>query len=122
MKKIIGISAIILSIFCISTVSSCEKYILPELKLLQDTLWAEAMGEEFRVGVVCNTIWNISNPTEAAWISFDTTDETVIVVVVDENTDAEEREHTIIVKTETLQKTIVVIQDGKEEDDETTGL
>ena len=95
--------------------SGCEKYVLPEVDLSQDTLWFSAAADSQAIHVTTNVV-TTAQPASAdqRWIATDPVwfDETCDVMVkVKENT-GEARTATIPVKSETILKNLVVIQEG----------
>lgn len=95
--------------------SGCEKYVLPEVDLSQDTLWFSAAADSQVVHVTTNVV-TTAQPASAdqRWVTADPVwfDETSDVkVTVKENT-GESRTATIPVKSETILKNLVVIQEG----------
>jgi len=95
----------------------CEKYVLPELDLSQDTLRFKAAADSQMIHVTTNVVTTAQPPlADQRWVSTDPVwfDETSNVKVkVTENTGAT-RTTTIPVKSETILKNLIVIQEGKE--------
>jgi len=95
---------------------SCEKYILPELKLAQDTLLLADTAQIVSVKVTSNVKWSVSGEKEIAWISFTPKDQvkgdSTIIISIEANTEVEPRETSLTVTSETLRKSIFVQQDG----------
>ena len=93
----------------------CEKYVLPEITLSQDTLLFRAALDSQAVHITTNVVTTAEPATsDQRWIStnpvwFDETSD--VVVTVQENTTGEQRTATIPVKSETILKNLVVIQD-----------
>ena len=97
--------------------SGCEKYVLPEVDLSQDTLWFSAAADSQVLHVTTNVVTTAQpSASDQRWVTtnpvwFDETSD--VVVTVKENT-GEQRTSTIPVKSETILKNLVVIQEGRE--------
>jgi len=95
--------------------AGCEKYVLPAITLSQDTLWFHAGGGSQVVHITTNVITTAEPATaDQLWIVTDPLwfDETSDVkVTVDPNQGAS-RTATIPIKSEVIQKNLVVIQEG----------
>ena len=96
--------------------AGCEKYILPEITLSQDTLRFQAALDSQVVHITTNVVTTAEPATsDQRWIStnpvwFDETSD--VVVTVQENTTGAERTATIPIKSETILKNLVVIQES----------
>ena len=99
----------------IAQFSGCEQYILPEIELSQDTLRFKAALDSQAVHITTNVVTTAEPETsDQLWVStnpvwFDETSD--VVVTVQENTTGAERTATIPIKSETILKNLVVIQD-----------
>lgn len=98
--------------------TSCEHYVLPEMTVTPDTLYFSAAGGAQTVMVNSNVIWNfeinLSDETYVEWITCDPdwgTEGSESVITVKENS-GRAREYVIPVKTETLKRSLTIIQDG----------
>ena len=95
--------------------SSCEKYVLPDIQLGQDTLFFSAASGSQTLHIATNVI-TTANPAEN-WISADPQwfdESSTISIKVAANPDSTSRTGLIPIKSETILKTLVVIQDGLE--------
>lgn len=114
MKKTFTALATIFTVILIAgQMVSCEKYVLPELTVTPDTLRFSAAADSALVKVHSNVIW--SNKDNPDWIRVsvnwgDTDDETFVSVT--ENTASEARQAKVSIKSETIQRYIVVEQSG----------
>lgn len=114
MKKTFTALATIFTVILIAgQMVSCEKYVLPELTVTPDTLRFSAAADSALVKVHSNVIW--SNKDNPDWIRVsvnwgDTDDETFVFVT--ENTSSEARQAKVSIKSETIQRYIVVEQSG----------
>lgn len=121
MMTVRKVSAILLSAALLGVAaaqfSGCEKFILPEITLQQDTLLFPAAGGTQSVLITTNVITTSEPPfRDQTWLSVDPVwfDETTrIQVTAAENTEAEGRTSTIPIKSEAITKSLVVIQAGK---------
>ena len=95
--------------------SGCEKYVLPKIELSQDTLRFTAALDSQVVHITTNVVTTAQPAlTDQRWVKTDPVwfDETSDVkVVVQENTGSS-RTTTIPVKSESILKNLVVIQEG----------
>ena len=95
----------------------CEKFILPEITLQQDTLLFPASGGTQSMLITTNVI-TTAEPAfnDQSWLSADPVwfDETTTYQVTTTENTGEERSATIPIKSETIEKSLVVIQAGKE--------
>ena len=103
----------VIAVLAVSQMVSCEKYVLPELTVSPDTLRFGAGADSALVKVHSNVIW--SNKDNPDWIRVsvnwgDTDDETFVFVT--ENTASEARQAKVSIKSETIQRFIVVEQAG----------
>lgn len=114
MKKIVTTAvAVIIAALAVSQMVSCEKYVLPELTVTPDTLRFGAGADSALVKVHSNVIW--SNKDNPDWITLsidwgDTDTETFVSVT--ENTSTGARQAQVSIKSETIQRYVVVEQAG----------
>lgn len=119
MKKIITTAvAVIIAALAVCQMVSCEKYVLPELTVSPDTLRFGAGADSALVKVHSNVIW--SNKDNPDWITLsidwgDTDTETFVSVT--KNTSTGARQAQISIKSETIQRYVVVEQEGATEQD-----
>lgn len=112
-KTLTAIAALSIVFLIASQMISCEKFILPELTVTPDTLRFGAAADSSLVKVHSNVIW--SNNDNPDWISVsvdwgDTDAETFVSVA--ENTSTQARQAQVSIKSETIQRYIVVEQAG----------
>ena len=115
-KTLTAIAALSIVFLIASQMISCEKFILPELTVTPDTLIFGAAADSSLVKVHSNVVW--SNKDNPDWISVsvdwgDTDAETF--VSVSENTSTQARQAQVSIKSETIQRYIVVEQAGATE-------
>ncbi len=114
MKKIVTVAvASTIAALTVIQMVSCEKYVLPELTVAPDTLRFGAAADSALVKVHSNVIW--SNKDNPDWISVsvdwgDSDAETFVSVT--ENTATQARQAQVSIKSETIQRYIVVEQAG----------
>lgn len=112
-KTFTALAAIFIVLLTAGQMVSCEKYVLPELTVSPDTLIFSAAADSALVKVHSNVIW--SNRDNPDWIRVsvdwgDTDAETFVAVT--ENTSSEARQAKVSIKSETIQRYIVVEQAG----------
>ncbi|MBP9992035.1 MAG: BACON domain-containing protein [Bacteroidales bacterium] len=112
-KTLTAIAALSIVFLIASQMISCEKFILPELTVTPDTLRFGAAADSSLVKIHSNVIW--SNNDNPDWISVsvdwgDTDAETFVSVA--ENTSTQARQAQVSIKSETIQRYIVVEQAG----------
>lgn len=112
-KTLTAIAALSIVFLIASQMISCEKFILPELTVSPDTLRFSAAADSSIVKIHSNVIW--SNKDNPDWIRVsvdwgDTDAETFVAVT--ENTSPEARQAKVSIKSETIQRYIVVEQAG----------
>lgn len=112
-KTFTALAAIFIVLLTAGQMVSCEKYVLPELTVSPDTLRFGAAADSALVKVHSNVIW--SNKDNPDWIKVsvdwgDTDAETFVSVA--ENTSSEARQAKVSIKSETIQRYIVVEQTG----------
>ena len=115
-KTLTAIAALSIVFLIASQMISCEKFILPELTVTPDTLIFGAAADSSLVKVHSNVVW--SNKDNPDWISVsvdwgDTDAETFVSVA--ENTSTQARQAQVSIKSETIQRYIVVEQAGATE-------
>lgn len=114
MKKIITAAvAFAVAALAVSQMVSCEKYILPELTVTPDTLKFSAGADSTTVKLHSNVVWNAKGNPE--WVELSLTwgeEDAEILVTVGENTSSQSRQASVSVKSETIQRYLVVEQDG----------
>lgn len=96
--------------------ASCEKYVLPELSLTPDTLKFSAAADSLPVQVKSNVIWNSSAANQVDWLKWNRDGmegDQEMWFYATENTNALSRRETITFKSESLKRSLVVIQEGK---------
>ena len=104
--------------------SSCEKYVIPDLQVSPDTLWFGAAADSQKVLVTTNVYTLLTMGTNDTWVFADpdfleeTTEVTTteVTIYVLENETYQERSLTLPVRSEALQRNLVVIQAGKQEE------
>jgi len=96
--------------------TSCEKYILPSIKLAQDTLACTEYEQTLQVAVTANVKWTLSKDETDTWLTAtpkkEVKGDSVIFITVEANTSEEPREATLSVTSEAIRKLLVVRQEG----------
>ena len=115
------ISAFIISTLLLAAIaaqfSSCEQYVLPSVEISPDTLRFGAAEDSAMLTVKTNVIVTIE-PESVTWVRAEPAwiDETTSVMIrVRENPGREARTVTIPVKSEAIQRNLVVVQDRPSE-------
>lgn len=99
--------------------TACEKYVLPELSISTDTLYFSAGPDSLQFFVHTNTITTAEAEnaywiqTDPAWMDADTT----VTVYVGHYVGSTSRTGTIVVKSESLQRNLFVIQVADPDDE-----
>ena len=92
---------------------SCEKYVLPELTVSPDTLRFSAAADSALVKIHSNVIWSSKDNPDWIRVSVDWGDaDAETFVSVTENTSTQARQAQVSIKSETIQRFIVVEQAG----------
>ena len=117
MKKTFTVLAAVSIAFLIAgQMVSCEKYILPELTVTPDTLIFGAAADSALVKIHSNVIWSNKNNPDWIGVSIDWGDtDAETFVSVAENTSTQARQAQVSIKSETIQRYIVVEQAGATE-------
>ncbi len=107
-------------VFALSHITSCEKYILPNLSLSKDTLSFSAIEDSVNISINSNVMWEFDE-TGVDWIvvtpnSGDEAD--TVKVKVFANSEAAERTHTLTITSETISRNLVIIQAAAETETE----
>ena len=114
MRKVaaIIIPALLIGLFA-AQFTACEKYVLPELEISTDTLIFSAQIDSQSVFVHTNTITTALPEDNAAWLHADPQwidESTEVFIHVGHYVGSTQRTAVIAVKSESLQKNLVVIQ------------
>lgn len=116
------IPAVLLAVLA-AQFTACEKYVLPDLHVSPDTLRFTAATDSQTVTVTTNVITTLYAESSDNWVSAspDWIDSgTPVLIRVAENTGPESRTATIPVKSESILRNLVVIQEGAEAEPDTT--
>lgn len=108
--------AIVILLFAASQFTSCEKYVLPEVSLDPDTLYFDCLGATKSVNLNSNVIWKIKldgATKESVQLSPASGDESAVIDVTVSENQSNDREFVLIVETETFEKKLTLIQEGK---------
>ena len=111
---------------CLFFCNSCEKYILPELSLDQDTITVPISGGEYNITFTSNVKWTIDESSAGKWLRFSeitgSSDYQLvkyeITLTVDANETGAARSQSVPITTTSLSKSIFVQQDGPESSEE----
>ena len=98
--------------------ASCEKYVLPELSLSQDTLLVNKSAQQLSLTVNSNVQWEFDVAgAQVEWVIFDPEWGEVgrkVTISVEENTSGAVRKAAIPVQSQTIQKQLLIVQSGDE--------
>ena len=93
---------------------SCEKYVLPSISLSPDTLFVNQPGKQMKLVVETNVMWHMDlDGLDLEWLAIEPVSgegDTPVDITVSANDTGAEREIVIPVKTETLQRNMVISQ------------
>lgn len=117
MKKFLAIIIPLLALLtAICQFSSCEKYILPELSIVPDTLTFNATPDSSTLQVLSNVKWSCTSGAESDWYQISPTEGNgngEVMIKVNENGSQTERSATVAISSETIRKTFLIIQQGQ---------
>ena len=118
-SSIFGIFLAVLAVLAAVLPTSCEKYVLPELSVAPDTLMFGAQGGTLTLSLKSNVEWeagiNRSEDTCVEWITFTPTfgsGDCEIEVTLADNTAGPLRSLSFDINSETLKRTLTIIQEG----------
>lgn len=98
--------------------ASCEKYVLPELSLSQDTLLVNKSAQQLSLTVNSNVQWEFDVASaQVEWVIFDPEWGEVgrkVTISVEENTSGAVRKAAIPVQSQTIQKQLLIVQSADE--------
>lgn len=116
-RSIIPAAALVAAGICAASLQSCERYVLPELSFEPDTLTFTALGGTLPVELNCNVVWSVSTSN---WLDTDVLhgDGSRIINVTALPNTGRSRKATADFKTETIKRSLVVLQEGSEPDPE----
>lgn len=118
MKKTFTIFIPICLLFAaIAQFSSCEKYILPAIQLEKDTVLFTPSAQQETLIVQSNVFWKMVVPSQdwmiiSPEVSSGSESDTLHIAVTD-NESGERRTAIVAVRSETLNKRLVIIQEGE---------
>ncbi|MDD3201252.1 MAG: BACON domain-containing protein [Bacteroidales bacterium] len=104
----------ILALTVILQFHSCEKYVLPELSFTPDTLYFTSTAQTKAVTLTTNVVWETEISVD--WIKSEPDfgeGDTLISFTVEEN-NGDARNTSVNIKTETIQKALIVIQSASD--------
>lgn len=115
MKKIPAFFAsTILVLVPIAQFTSCEKYVLPELDVSEDTLLFSKKAQFQTINIVTNVSWALEAPVLETWLNCSPIfgeGDSIVTVTVQENT-GEMRTADVSIFSETIKRKLVIIQDS----------
>lgn len=115
-KTFTALAAVFIAFLIAGQMVSCEKYILPELTVTPDTLIFGSAADSALVKIHSNVIWSNKNNPDWIRVSIDWGDtDAETFVSVAENTSTQARQAQVSIKSETIQRYIVVEQAGATE-------
>lgn len=117
MKRVIITLAAAASLFALVNISSCEKYVLPELTISCDTLLFSAAGGSQELAIESNVAWRaLFEDCEWAEALPDVGEgNATIEVKCSPNDEEEPRTVTLGVKSETIHRSCIIIQESSGE-------
>lgn len=114
MRKIASIIIpLLLAAGLVTSFTACEKYVLPSVEVMADTLYFGPKAESMKIEVFTNVIVAVTESpvwvdADPAWFDADT----VVTISVRENTETEARSVSLPFHSESLQRNVLVIQAG----------
>ena len=119
MKKVlmaILASAVIIAVA--AGAASCEKYVLPELSLSQDTLLVNKSEQQLSLTVNSNVQWAFDvDGDKEEWVSFDPEWAEVgrkVTISIEENATGKMRSATVPISSQTISKKLLIVQSADE--------
>lgn len=119
MKKVMmaALAAVAVA-FAVAGVTSCEKYVLPDFSLGQDTLAVNCKAQELKLVINSNVQWDFKvNEINADWLSFDPEWAELgltATIHVEENTTGAVRSVTVPVESQTISRKLFIVQSADE--------
>jgi len=107
---------------CMILCNACEKYVLPEISIDQDTINVPMSGGKYNIKVTTNVQWTIDEFGMGKWIRFSEITgsndyqmtDYEITMTVDANDTGEPRSQVVPITTASFEKKIFVYQEGPE--------
>lgn len=117
-RSIIPAAALAAAGICTASLQSCERYVLPELSFEPDTLTFTALGGTQPVELNCNVVWSAN--TSTVWLDTDILhgEGSCVVNITALPNESRARKATADFKTETIKRSLVVLQEGIDLDTE----
>lgn len=117
-RSIIPAAALAAAGICTASLQSCERYVLPELSFEPDTLTFTALGGTQPVELNCNVVWSAN--TSTVWLDTDILhgEGSCVVNITALPNEGRARKATADFKTETIKRSLVVLQEGTDPDTE----
>jgi len=121
MKKVLlALIAAAAVIAAVAGVNSCEKYILPSMEIIPDTLAVNMSPQELSLYIDSNVPWWIETQDfrDAGWLMiepFAADTAATVKVTVEENVSGSRRSIVIPVHSQTLEKKLSIFQSADEE-------
>ena len=121
MKKVLlAVIAAAAVIAAVAGVNSCEKYILPSMEIIPDTLAVNMSPQELSLYIDSNVPWWIETQDfrDAGWLMiepFAADTAATVKVTVEENVSGSRRSIVIPVHSQTLEKKLSIFQSADEE-------
>lgn len=119
MKKVLmAILASAVIIAAAAGAASCEKYVLPELSLSQDTLLVNKSAQQLSLTVNSNVQWVFDiDGAKVEWVSFDPEWAEVgrkVTISIEENATGTMRSATVPISSQTISKKLLIVQSADE--------
>ena len=119
MKKVLmAILASAVIIAAAAGAASCEKYVLPELSLSQDTLLVNKSEQQLSLTVNSNVQWAFDiDGDKEEWVSLDPEWAEVgrkVTISIEENATGKMRSATVPISSQTISKKLLIVQSADE--------
>lgn len=94
--------------------SSCEKYVLPEMTLSEDSVYFYSRTDTVSIMVYSNVVWSFTNEDNNWYKGYPNWGDadSLVMFIVEENIDDRPREAELIIKTETISRTLHIFQEA----------
>ena len=119
MKKVLmALCATAVIIAAAAGAASCEKYVLPEISLSQDTILVNKAAQELSLTVNSNVQWEFDVAGVGIdWVIFDPEWGELgrkVTVSIEENTSGSVRRATVPFQSQTISKQLIIVQSADE--------
>lgn len=112
-KVLVAFLAAVAAIAAAFCVTSCEKYYLPSLELSQKTILVNKYAQELSLVVNSNVIWSFEIDKAIDWVTVTPSNgqsTATVKIRIEANDSGVERRLTLSLKSDTLQRDLLIVQ------------